>query len=172
MKKIALIFILIIMTNCASQKNSTINSDGDMVGIATEKSFLQEPFATWFTKNKKEYKLDTETITKLKPLLNGIKIKAVMGTWCHDSRRETPIFYKILQAADFDMKNLEMITVDRNKKSPNNLEVGLHIERVPTFIFYKNNKEINRFVEYAVETMEKDFVNILSAKNYKNPFAK
>jgi len=51
MKKIALIFILIIMTNCASQKNSTINSDGDMVGIATEKSFLQEPFATWFTKN-------------------------------------------------------------------------------------------------------------------------
>lgn len=172
MKKIVLIFILIIMTNCVSQKNSTINSDGDMIGIATEKSFLQEPFATWFTKNKKDYKLDIETITELKPLLNDVKIKVVMGTWCHDSRREIPIFYRILEAVDFNMKNLEMITVDRNKKSPNNLEEGLHIERVPTFIFYKNNKEINRFVEYAVETMEKDFVTILSSKDYKNPFAK
>ncbi len=172
MNKVVIFLILIFMTNCASQKHTTINSDGDMVGIATEKSFLQEPFATWYIKNKKDYRVDKKTITILKPLLKDVKIKAFMGTWCEDSRIEVPVFYKVLQAANFDMNNLEMVTVNRNKKSPNNLQEGLNIDHVPTFIFYKNNKEINRFVEIAIETMEKDFVNILSTKNYKNPYAK
>ena len=41
-----------------------------------------------------------------------------MGTWCGDSKRETPRFFKILELADFEMTNFELVTVNRSKKTP------------------------------------------------------
>lgn len=93
-----------------------------------------------------------------------------MGTWCGDSKRETPRFYKVLEAAEFDLKNLEMITVNRGKKTPDNLERGFNIFRVPTFIFYKNGKEIGRYVEYPRKSLEKDMLDILTGKPYKHSY--
>ena len=93
-----------------------------------------------------------------------------MGTWCGDSRRETPKFYKLLELAEFDLKNLEMITVNRAKRTPDNLQRGFDIIRVPTFIFYKNDKEIGRYVEYARESLEKDILKILTGKEYKHAY--
>jgi thiol-disulfide isomerase/thioredoxin len=61
-----------------------------------------------------------------------------MGTWCGDSKRETPAFYKILDNTVFDYNNLELITVSRAKETPEGFEKDLNIIRVPTFIFYKN----------------------------------
>ena len=93
-----------------------------------------------------------------------------MGTWCGDSRRETPRFYKILEAAGFNFKNLEFATVNRSKKTPNNLQEGLNIIKVPTFIFYKKGKEIGRYVEYARESLEKDMLKIVSGATYKHSY--
>ena len=95
-----------------------------------------------------------------------------MGTWCGDSKRETPHFYKILEEAGFNFKNLELITVNRSKRTPDNLQKGLNIFKVPTFIFYKNEKEIGRYVEYARESLEKDMLKITSGKEYKHSYQK
>jgi thiol-disulfide isomerase/thioredoxin len=100
--------------------------------------------------------------------LKGYKIKGFMGTWCGDSKRETPRLYKILEEAGFDQKNLELITVNRSKKTPDNLQEGLDIIKVPTFIFYKNNKEVGRFVERVRESLEKDMLKIVTGKGYKH----
>ena len=91
-----------------------------------------------------------------------------MGTWCGDSKRETPRFYKVLDEADFNLKNLELITVNRSKKTPDNLQEGLDIIKVPTFIIYKNNKEVGRFVERVRESLEKDILKIVSGQDYKH----
>ena len=104
----------------------------------------------------------------LKEKLKGIKIKGFMGTWCGDSKRETPRFYKILEQANFDFKNLDLVTVNRSKKTPDNLQEGLDIKKVPTFIFYKDGKEIGRFVERVRESLEKDMLKIVSEQNYKH----
>jgi thiol-disulfide isomerase/thioredoxin len=114
--------------------------------------------------------LDVETVERLKPFIKNLKIKAVMGTWCGDSRREVPHFYKLLDALDFDYNNLQMIAVNHDKEAPNNEQEGLNIRRVPTLIFYKNGKEINRFVEYPVETLEKDMLHILEDNSYKHSY--
>lgn len=150
--------------------NAVTDTDGYLVGIADKAKFEVAPFNEWFTPNYDEYKLDMQVVEQLKPLLKEVQIKAVMGTWCGDSRRETPHFYKVLDAANFDYKNLQMITVDRSKSTPNNDQAGLNIERVPTFIFYKDGKEINRFVEYPRETLEKDFLHILQEVGYKHSY--
>jgi len=173
MKKILLSLILIASISCAAQKKEVTavkDEAGNLVGIANKKSFLQEPFNAWFTPNYDEYKSNKKVIEKLKPLLKEVNIKAFMGTWCGDSKEQTPVLYKILDEADFDYNNLELITVNRSKATPDNLQEGFNIERVPTFIFYKNEKEIGRFVEYPRETIEEDMLKIVSGEPYKHSY--
>ncbi|MBS9774143.1 MAG: thioredoxin family protein [Tenacibaculum sp.] len=176
MKKILFLTLIIILTSCYSTQKVTAvkNNKGHLVGIATKNNFKQEPYASdWFNDGYKYYKVNKSISEKLKPLLKDVEIKAFIGTWCGDSKRETPIFYKILDKGDFNYKNLTMVTLNRAKKA-HNLEKGYNILRVPTFIFFKNGKEIGRFVEHSVDnsTVEKDFLQILSGKLYKHPYQK
>ncbi|AZJ34057.1 thioredoxin family protein [Tenacibaculum singaporense] len=176
MKKIVYLFVALLIISCASTpKNlATKNENGNLVGIATKKDFQQEPYGSeWFNDFYSYYETDKVTVEKLKPYLKDIKIKGFMGTWCGDSKREIPNFYKILDEAKFDYKNLELVTVNRQKKA-NGLEEGFNVIRVPTFIFYKDGKEVGRFVEHAVEdsSVEEDFLKILSGQEYKHPYQK
>jgi len=171
MKKLLLLFVLTITVNCtAQQKNATKNASGDLIGITARTDFDQQPYTNWFNNYYTNYTVDQKTAKKLKKALKNVSIKAFMGTWCGDSKRETPRFYKVLEAANFDLKNLEMITVNRGKKTPDNLQKGLNIFRVPTFIFYKDGEEIGRYVEYARVSLEKDMLQILTGKDYKHSY--
>jgi hypothetical protein len=51
------------------------------------------------------------------------------------------------------------------------LEDGFDITNVPTFIFYRNGKEINRIVESPVISLEKDMLSILAGEVYKHTYA-
>lgn len=171
--RVALILLSFVLVSCSTTKNisnATINTDGYLVGIAQKSDFQKPAFNEWFSANYEDYPLDMTVVDQVKPLLKGVQIKAVMGTWCGDSRREVPVFYKLLDATDYNYKNLEMITVDRDKTSSNNEQEGLDIERVPTFVFYKDGQEINRFVEYPRETLESDFLQILKEVGYKHSY--
>ncbi len=57
---------------------------------------------------------------------------------------------------------MTFIGVDNAKLSPVGEYAGLGIERVPTFIFYKNNIEAGRIIENPVTSLEQDMVNILT----------
>lgn len=171
MKTIVLITMALFIS-CSPKIVKTVKTDekGNLVGLAQKSDFQQPPFQEWFDKNYNVYQPDVQTVATLKPLLKNVEIIAVMGTWCGDSKREVPHFYKILDLCDYNYKNLTMITVDRSKKSPANEQAGLGITNVPTFIFYKNGKEINRYVEYPRETLEKDILKILKNEGYKHSY--
>ena len=68
----------------------------------------------WFNKNYEKYKPNTEKLDTT--LINNLSIKIFMGTWCHDSKREVPRFYKILNAINYDQKNLQIVGLKKNKK--------------------------------------------------------
>lgn len=179
MKNLFLIIAVLTLTACNAQNKETqeINktvpyrNSTMLVGKANKDGFMLEPFNQWFKAGYASYRTDESIIKKLKPLLKKVEIKVFMGTWCGDSKRETPRFYKILEEAGFKDKNLTVITVDRKKSTPEKYEEGLDIIKVPTFIFYKKGKEINRIVEYPVKSLEKDMYNILSGANYKHSYA-
>ncbi|PID68476.1 MAG: thiol reductase thioredoxin [Flavobacteriia bacterium] len=149
---------------------ATVDDNGYLIGVANKEHFLQEPFITWFSDDFDNYFPDPVVIEEIKPLLDGITIKAFMGTWCGDSRREVPHFYKILTDAGFDFDKLTMVAVDREKTSPRHEEEGLKIYYVPTFIFYKDGVEINRFIEYPQDSLERDILSILKEEGYKNSY--
>ncbi len=173
MKKYFLSFLVLIALNCSAQKQevtATKNTSGSLVGIANKESFLQEPYKDWYIFNYDDYDLDEAIIEKIEPLLKNISVKAFMGTWCGDSQEQTPVFYKIMDEADFKYKNLELIAVNRSKKTPDNLQEGYDIFRVPTFIFFKEGKEIGRIVEYPRESIEADILKIISGEPYKHSY--
>lgn len=173
MKNIFYFILIISIVSCSTQKKvatATKDQTGNLIGIANKESFLAEPFNEWFLPNYATYETNKEVMEKLKPLLKEVTIKGFMGTWCGDSKEQTPILYKILDEADFNYDHLELITVNRSKSTPDNLQEGFNIERVPTFIMYKNDKEIGRFVEYPRESVEADLLKIVSGQPYKHSY--
>ena len=180
MKKLILLISIIVLSSCGTQQKgietkkvtAVKNQRGDLVGFANKESFQQAPYKTWFTQKFNTFEPNQSTINPLTKNLKGIKIKGFMGTWCGDSKRETPHFYKILEQTGFNLNNFQLITVNRNKKTPDNLQEGFDIKRVPTFIFYQDGKEIGRYVEYAQESLEEDMLKIVSGKAYKHSYDK
>lgn len=154
----------------AAAADTTKNDRGYLIGFANREAFNDVSYQYWFDDRYNEYDTNQDIIAKLKPIINNFTIKGFMGTWCGDSKRETPRFYKILDETNFDQDYFELVTVGRNKKTPDNLQKGFNIIRVPTFIFYEDGKEVGRFVEYPRETLEKDILKIVTGVPYKHSY--
>lgn len=111
------------------------------------------------------YTVDSTTIAQLKKLTKGIKMKVVLGTWCGDSKLQVPHFFRLTDALSIAEKNIDLISVNGEKKAENGLLDGLAIERVPTFIFFdKKGIEIGRITESPKKTFEADMLQILAKK--------
>ena len=183
----------LILAACGSQKEATTSStsdaktvatvemtkpeakmatmvNGNLQGVASLKDFQSEPFNSWFNPRYEEYTPEAAVVANLKSQMEDVDIRAYMGTWCGDSKRETPKFFKLLDEVGYNQDQLTMITVDRSKSEPADLVNGYEVKRVPTFIFYRNGKELGRFVEYPRETLEQDILKIVSGQDYKHSY--
>lgn len=141
-----------------------------LLGVEERASLEAMPFGTWFNANYAKYTPSQDKISAIKQGLNGVTLTTFMGTWCGDSKRETPRMYKILDAADFKGNNVNLITVDRSKQKPTELTAGKNIKRVPTFIFMKDGEELGRIVERPIESLEADMLKILNGEPYKHAY--
>lgn len=149
--------------------------DSMIVGETSKEELMNNTNFEWFDTNYNNFKTDSELIKKIKRLLNKNKysIEVYFGTWCSDSQREVPEFIKILDESKFNYKKLKLIGVPESKEVPGVSEEKskeLNITNVPTIIVYENGKEVNRYVEYARETLEKDLIKILSKEPYKHSY--
>lgn len=175
MKRIVTLLFLCLTTSIFSQNlNQKVvdeNGRAKLLGKINKEGLSEAPFNEWFDNNYEAYLTNEAIIKLLKTNLKDYEIKLFLGTWCGDSKREVPRFYKILEQTNFPKKNLEVIALDNvtehYKQSPNGEEKGLNIHRVPTFIFYKDGKEVSRIVEEPVETLERDMLHITSGMRYR-----
>ena len=161
----------------AQQLNQEIIEDGEtpfLLGKIDKSGLEGNNYNTWFTKNYEEYEPNSALITIITSEIKNYSITLFMGTWCGDSKQEVPKFYKVLEACNFPMEQLTVVAVsskpDMYKQSPEHEEAGLNIHRVPTIIFYKDGKEVNRIVEHPIDTFEEDIQNIIANNNYKSNY--
>ena len=133
-----------------------------LLGTITIEELQQEPFNEWYQMEFDGYEVDTE-------LTNAISdpgqytYEVFLGTWCGDSRRELPRMEKIFSEMGIDMSNVLIVTLDRDKISPNGEQEGKDIRYVPTLIVSKDNQEIGRIVESPsseTATLESDLFEI------------
>ena len=181
MKKMLLIACcyIFIYTACTTSKtsfqpliNATFNQElidnsgrKKLIGLSNREGLLQEPYKEWFERSYKAYRPSAKKLDLNKKLYKNVDIQIFMGTWCGDSRREVPRFYKVLDQLNWDESRIQLINVDNTseqyKQSPDGEEKGLNIHRVPTFIFLRDGEEIGRIVESPVNTLETDLAQIL-----------
>jgi len=137
-----------------------------ILGYFNPDQLTHYPYSTWYLKGFDDYQVKTDAINKLLDISKGdLSIKIVMGIWCPDSRREVPRFMRVLDAWQFPSAKVTFIGVDDAKQSPVGEYLKLNIQRVPTFIVYKNNIEAGRIIENPVTSLEQDMVNILTGMN-------
>lgn len=167
------VFILCVISSNSQNKNEEItlaNETPFLLGEIDKNGLTSKNYNDWFSENFNDYSLDLSTINVLSTYIADYEILVFMGTWCGDSKREIPRFYKILEACNFPMEQLRVIAVSAQpnmyKQSPSHHEAGLNIHRVPTFIFYKNRQEVNRIVEHPVASLEKDMLAIVNKNEY------
>lgn len=187
-----LILILAFITSCGNSTDSTDSANATtpettipetteenvadaeqqqmLVGKLSKEDLQEEPYAKWFNNNYEKFGASEEAMETIKNNISDYEIVAFMGTWCADSKREVPKFYKILDEANYDLSKLTLIGVDRAKNSPENIEEEWNVSMVPTFIILKDGKEVNRFVEFPVETIEEDLAKIVSGEEYSHSY--
>lgn len=166
-KLVTVLLLTIIISNCDALKTT---NEPFLVGKIKKQDLLQPTYATWFSPGYDNYKPNAELVKQLKTKTSGVAVTIFMGTWCGDSQLQVPHFYKVCAQIGIPESKVTLIAMDRNKTTPTNLENGLKITNVPTFIFYKNKKELNRIVESPRVSLEDDMLQILSKKPYKHTY--
>jgi thiol-disulfide isomerase/thioredoxin len=167
MKIITLLMLsVLLLFSCNEPVNKVIVDEKTgrsmLVGVTDRNAFELPDFSEWYNNEYSGYEPDEFILELINNLSDGADIQIFMGTWCSDSRREVPRFLKILDLVEFDQHKLQIINVDREKKSPTHEEKNKSIEFVPTFIINNNGIEVGRIVEFPIITLESDLLDILS----------
>jgi len=106
--------------------------------------------------------VDAEVLNILRAGARDLTIDVYLGTWCSDSRHNVPRFIKIIDALESPGMAVNYFTVDRKAdRSVKYYVEEREVERVPTFIFLRDGREIGRIIENPKKTLPEDFADIV-----------
>ena len=163
-------FLLIfLLSGCSSQKEEqkltskkVVLDDIEMLYGQITREQLYFDYPEWKT-IEEEYIPEGTVIKALKELPGKYNVEIFFGTWCSDSKREVPHFFRIYDLAGLkDKLSYTLYAVNRKLKLDNGLTDKRKIERVATFVFYKDGNEIGRIVETPDDLLEKDILLIIN----------
>lgn len=127
-----------------------------------DRSFMDDPGARVFRTVYDTSQIDREFVDMMRKVYEGEDVLVFFGSWCSDSQRELPRFFKVADLIGIPDAKIRLYALDRSKKSPDGL-TDLHgITRVPTFIFLREGREVGRITEAPQTTMEADMLTILA----------
>lgn len=118
---------------------------------------------------KPEWKKIYDEFTFESSLIESIKEKSgnfsqidiYFGYWCGDSENNVPGFIKILDQLALNDLKVNYYSLGRKKSGEKYFVKNFKIEKVPTFIFYSENKETGRIIENPKESLLTDFLEIV-----------
>ncbi|MCX6136068.1 MAG: thioredoxin family protein [Ignavibacteriales bacterium] len=170
MKNILLIAVILAVAGCgASSPYAIVKEPSGQRMLVGEfpLSILQTDtsFAGWYGKERAEFEPEKSIVASLSAVEKNCDIVICLGTWCSDSRREVPRFIKVAETAGIPLEKIRFHAVDHQKKSPENAGTTYKITKVPTFIFFRDGKEIGRITEMPEVSLEMDLAQILRRRN-------
>ena len=168
MKPVVLSFItaLLFVSTLSSQTMNNMVYDTTlqqevMIDYCNREGLETGEFGIYYKLEFDDYQVNDSLVKLISESINEVEISIVFGSWCSDSEQQVPRFYKLLDHAGYDDSQLKIIAVNRQKKAEEVDITDLQIEFVPTFIIYKDGKELGRIVETPYDTLEEDLWKII-----------
>jgi thiol-disulfide isomerase/thioredoxin len=134
-----------------------------LTGIVT-RAAIESFNDVWKGLRAQDYEPEAAAVSTIREHAKDVEVVAVVATWCPDTRRDLPRFFKIADQAGWPIENMKFLAVDRTKKDAGGLTEKWNVTRVPTFIFIRGGQEIGRVVERPTTTLEKDIAGIVSRR--------
>src|SRR5690554_5263432 len=94
----------------SKQPKQEVEIDGSpaLLGEITEEDLMGENYVYWYEFYHSEYTVNQGVVDEFKNELQDLDIRVFIGTWCSDSQERTPAFFKILDAANYPKKRVQM----------------------------------------------------------------
>ncbi len=117
------------------------------------------------------YVPDPAVVAGWKRVSTPVRVTAVFGTWCGDSKEFVPRLVKTLYEADNPKISLRLVALDSDFRRPAEVIQGRRIINVPTILVDKpDGTEIGRFTETpAGDSVEGDVLTILNGTPRSHP---
>lgn len=132
-----------------------------LIGYADRNGLTKGEFSHYYNSQYEVYKVSDKLVKKISSRIENVSVTIILGTWCIDSKIQVPRFMKIMDALAFPSDKIKIIALDTRKEAMV-IDMGPYaIERIPTFIFYRDGIEIGRIVESPRKKLEKDIFKIL-----------
>ena len=155
MNKFISLFIIFLLSFPLFSSNYSL-----LIGDITKEELFSSN--TTFHKNYLSYQVNE---LEMQVDQEGLSIKILFGTWCHDSQREVPKILKLLDEINFQSNMISLIGLNYQKNEPLNRARIFNVKKTPTIIFFRHEKEIGRIVETPDLTMEESAIAILKVIN-------
>jgi len=120
-----------------------------MKGLLSKEVLDKESSFTWMQTNLSSYKPDSTCIARLQQQKDSVYLLVFAGTWCGDTQIILPQLFHLVDKAGFPLSRINLIGVDRMKKTTGTLAESMGVFNVPTIIVMKKGKECGRVVEYG-----------------------
>ncbi len=152
----------LIATDCRAtptQKNMTSTKTTELTG-PVQLSQLEK--IDWFqaTYNSTIVQSKGAEFTSLKNVMPQFEVRIYLGTWCGDTHDQLPAFVRIMKEAGVDASKFKYIALDRKK-----MHAGFtnpdKIEKLPTFVFYRDGQEVGRIIETPKRSLLEDTAAII-----------
>jgi len=136
----------------------------DMTGPVTRAEIDAQKF-DWMGKGMAEAKKDLATKKKevetLKKALKNVDVEVFFGSWCGDTHEHLPVFLALMDAAKANGPKSTLLVARDRKKNTGSYKDTRGIERLPTFVFLKDGKEIGRIIETPTKSILEDTLAII-----------
>ncbi len=144
-----------------------------LIGPLTREAW--SAFAPELAPEAASYQPSPDVVEALAGLDRELRIVCVLGTWCSDSRREVPRFWKVMETCGLAPESLEMLAVGRADdpaakawEESHGVAPGYRarygVELVPTFLVYEGGLELGRIVETPAVSLEADLAAMLGVR--------
>lgn len=134
-----------------------------LLGYCNREGLKSPIFFEHYNREYQNYTPKAEIIGQLGAKAKDYSIVVVMGSWCGDSQDQVPRMYKIFDAIGLNEDQITLICVNRNKQciEGNDIVQSIVVEKVPTIVVYRHQKEVGRIIETPTISLEEDLLKIL-----------
>jgi len=135
----------------------SVNNQRILIGKVTQANITD---SIWYRENYNEESASSEALKNINKFSKEVTVEVFFGTWCDDSRYWVPSFIGLIDKTEL-ADQVSLVAVPRSKKTAETTKLKEIIERVPTFVFWRDGEEIGRIVEAPEVSLVMDMIEIL-----------